>query len=535
MMKVFPNRTAKALVSGILSAVFLLSSSCGKDGKPSRVEEGLARNAEIERPTSREYSGWFPHSGPDRLDRYAEEEPGSGLAILEMWSIDSKLLIVDGGGRLYEYSGESGRWIPAGGYPENLNAVSAAADEKQLYILDQQGLVYAFPADKVRGNRDGLSEPAWAVHPGMDSDWVLAIPGGIACASSDGKLAVLSASDGNVQAFRDIGLPLTGKPVAAGSILAIPRLSGLAALSIPNLEFLWSGDRALSDPPVLRTIQNILAYQGSEGTWHILDARTGTELYSIPTVRGSTLAVDGERWYIAGPDGAVGAFRITDGVPVWTAGAVSEGKTRGPRAALSPPRIALESGRLFVARYPELESWNSETGELIERTEVPAPVDGLFLTPGRLHCRMRGGTVRTYGSGLISSGYPDPESPIRPDPSVSDMIRNLLARYAEPESAVRLAWRAYVPDSAPSPDYRFTVFQYSVQEAGKKTFSLSPAGPDPVFIGVFDAEGSERYTNVGELGVDPSFEFWMEPGTWYIAVGSLRGRELTDSVFLEIR
>ncbi|HRZ90703.1 MAG TPA: hypothetical protein P5117_14570 [Spirochaetia bacterium] len=114
-------------------------------------------------------------------------------------------------------------------------------------------------------------------------------------------------------------------------------------------------------------------------------------------------------------------------------------------------------------------------------------------------------------------------------------ILSQLERYAEPQTAVRLAWRVYVPEAVPSPDNRFTVFRYEVGEAGKKTFSLRPDGQDRMLVAVFDATGEERHANVGELGVDASFEYWTEAGTWYVAVGNLRGQVPEAPVFLDIR
>jgi hypothetical protein len=172
---------------------------------------------------------------------------------------------------------------------------------------------------------------------------------------------------------------------------------------------------------------------------------------------------------------------------------------------------------------------------LIERDKVPGPVDGLYISLGRLVCRMRDGTLRVYGPETVPPAFVDPERAVRPEPIVAQRILSQLERYAEPQTDVRLAWRVYVPGAVPSPDVRFTVFRFEVGEAGKKMFSLRSDGQDRLLVAVFDAAGAERHANVGELGVDASFEYWTETGTWYVAAGNLRGQAPAAPVFLDIR
>ena len=517
----------------LLVALVFLTASCGNTVNRSVSKGRMGEASTVERPDFLDSAGWFPYSGPTRLDQYEDVPFPSGLGIVTVLPIGSYLLASDSIGFMHAYSEKTGILIPLGKQTVEGDPSAMTADLKQFYVADSVGAVHAFPVSDNPGVL--VRERVWSAHPGMIADWILAVPGYIVCVSAGGTICILSAFDGAVQSFRDLGTPLFGKPVAAGSVLVIARVEGLVALSTPNLEFLWSGDRAPFETPVLRTVRNQLAFQDLEGTFRVLDARTGTELYSLPSAKGSIAVGDGERWYIAGPNGGIGAYRITDGVPVWTVGAAAKGGTRSTGSALSPPRIVVEADHLFVANLDELESWNSKTGELIERTKIPSPVDGLYITPGRLYCRMRDGLFRVFGAGLISPFSPDPEGSVKPDPAVSELICKRLERYAESESSIQVAWRVYIPGSVPSPDYRFTVFRYEVQESGKKGFFLSPADRDPIFVGVFDATGSERRTNVGELGVDASFEYWMDKGTWYIAFGNLRGKEASEPLFLEIR
>ncbi|HOX12302.1 MAG TPA: PQQ-binding-like beta-propeller repeat protein [Spirochaetia bacterium] len=530
-------RSVAAVVRSILVASAVLSLSCG--GAGNRISGVGEAEASVERPGAADSSGWYPYPGPVRLDERSDVALEAGPGFSDVLSIGPDLLVRDSFGRLSLYSAELGRFLPWRG-PDTERGTAAivvaiAADSARIYVSQEDGFVHAFPAPSGSGPETEPVKPLWSVHPGMVSDWILAVPERLVCAASDGKIAVLSASEGTVQAFRDLGLPLVGKPVAAGSVLAAARSVGLAALGLPDLEFLWSGDRAPSNLPVLRTVRNLLAFQDHEGILRMLDARTGTELYSISGVQGSALACDGERWYVAGPDDSLGAFGFSDGTPVWTAGAAAERVSLGAGMTRYLPRLAVDSERVYVVHSGGLESWNSRTGELIERSKVPGPVDGLFIAPGRLFCRMRDGTLRAYGPESTQADLLDPQGAIRPDPAVIQRILSQLERYAEPQTAVRLAWRVYVPEAVPSPDNRFTVFRYEVGEAGKKTFSLRPDGQDRMLVAVFDATGEERHANVGELGVDASFEYWTEAGTWYVAVGNLRGQVPEAPVFLDIR
>lgn len=532
----FP-RARCAVVRSILVAAAVLSVSCGNTG--NRNSGARDAEASVERPSAADSSGWFPYSGPVRLDDHSDTALGDGRGFSDVLPVGPDLLVMDSFGKISLYSAELGRVLPWNGpVLEGVTTVIAAAiaaDSARIYVSEENGLVHAFPSPGGYVPTTEPVKPLWSLHPGMVADWILAVPDSLVCASSDGKIAVLSASDGTIQAFRDLGITLVGKPAATGSVLVAARPQGLAALGIPELEFLWSGDRAPSATTVLRTVRQLLAFQDLSGTLRMLDTRTGTELYSVSGVQGSAVACDGERWYVAGPDGSLGAFGFSDGAPVWTAGAAAEVESPGARSNRYPPRVAVDSDRVYVVHSGGLESWNSRTGELIERREAPGPVDGLYITLGRLLCRMRDGTLRTYGPKTTPAVSPDPEGAIRPDPAVTQRILSRLERYAEPEISIRLAWRVYVPGAVPSPDYRFTVFRYEVGEAGKKTFSLRSEGQDRLLVAVFDAEGLERHANVGELGVDASFEYWTEAGTWYVAVGNLRGQVPAAPVFLDIR
>jgi len=85
-------------------------------------------------------------------------------------------------------------------------------------------------------------------------------------------------------------------------------------------------------------------------------------------------------------------------------------------------------------------------------------------------------------------------------------------------------------------DAGFTVFRYNVTESGNRVFKAGTAeGGGGVIVAVYDSNGEERHVNIGELGVDRSFEQWMEPGVWYVAMGRLRGSEETAPAFLGIQ
>lgn len=527
-----PGNASKAMVRILLCAAALASASCGRTEETGGAEEP---DAAIRRPKAEDRSGWFPYPGPDRLDQSADSPVGSGAGISDVLPIGRDLLIADSTGKLHLYHGELREPDPWENPKIKGTAAAVAMDSANVYVADPTGLIRAYSLILDEEADASIGTEAWAVSAGMVPDWILAGSGNLVCVSSEGAITVLSAADGSLRTRRDLGVPLIGKPAAAAGILVVARSAGIAALGIPSLEFLWSGDRAPSDPSSLWTVHHMLAFQDREGALRVLDSRTGAELYGVPAGRGSAVACDGERWYIAGREGGLGAYGVRDGVPRWTSGSASVQDGDRERLPGFAPRLAAGEGRLYLAGSEGLESWNSETGELIERAGIPGPADGLYLAPGRLVCRMRDGTLRSIGAAISPPLVPDLESPVRPEPAVAERIAVRLEHYSESGSAIRLAWRPYIPGAAPSPDHRFTVFRYEVREAGTRSFVLRADGTESMLVAVFDVSGAERYSNVGELGVDDAFEYWTEAGTWYVAAGNLRGRESGGAVFLDIR
>lgn len=527
-----PGKASAAAFRILLVAAALASASCGRTGGTGGAEDP---DAPVQRPNSEDRSGWFPHPGPDRLDLFTDYPIGSGAGFSDVLPIGRDLLVSDSVGNLHLYHGRLGETDPWEKPEIEGPLVAVAADSSNLYAADPTGVVRAYPLILSSDAGAAIGTEAWAASTGMVPDWILAGAGSLICVSSEGGITVLSAADGSLRARRDLGMPLTGKPAAIADVLVVARSAGIAGLGIPSLEFLWSGDRAPSDPSILWTVLHMFAFQDREGTLRVQDSRTGEELYGIPAGMGSAVACDGERWYIAGREGGPGAFGVRDGVPLWTAGTASgQGADRSHLSEFAP-RLAAGEGRLFLASPEGLESWDSGTGELVERVGIPGPVDGLYILSGRLLCRMRDGTLRSIGSAFPPPVGTDLESPVRPEPAVADRIAVRLEHYSESGSPIRLAWRPYVPGAVPSPDYRYTVFRYDVREAGRRTFALRSEGTEGMLVAVFDASGAERYSNVGELGVDESFEYWTEAGTWYVAAGTLRGREPGAAVFLDIR
>lgn len=527
-----PVDAATTMVRILLFAAAFTSASCGRtEGTGGAVDQDAA----IQRPSPEDRSGWFPYPGPDRLDQYADAPVGSGAGISDVLPIGRDLLISDSTGKLFLYHGELREPDPWDNPKIKGPAAAVAMDSANVYVADPTGLIRAYSLIWDDEEDASIGTEAWAVSTATVPDWILAVTGNLVCVSSEGGITVLSAADGSLRTRRDLGVPIIGKPEAADEILLVARSAGIAALGIPSLEFLWSGDRAPLDPSILWTVHDMLAFQDRQGALRVLDSRTGAELYGIPAGRGSAVVCDGERWYIAGLEGGLGAYGVRDGVPQWTSGsaAVQDG-ARGRQPGIAP-RLAAGEGRLYLAGSEGLECWNSGTGELIERAWIPSPVDGLYITPGRLLCRMRDGTLRIIGASLPPPIVPDFEFPVRPEPAVADRIALRLEHYSESGSAIRLAWRPYIPRAAPSPDRRFTVFRYEVREAGNRSFVLRADGEERMLVAVFDASGTERYSNVSELGVDDAFEYWTEAGTWYVVVGNLRGRVSGSAVFLDIR
>ncbi len=525
-------KVSRALLGMVLGASVLFVQSCGREGKArGSTDSGTA--PAVLRPRTADDSGWFGVSGPERLDGSEDLFLPSGAGIRDLRTAGRDLLVLDTAGRLYKVTeGPGAQDVLA--EPERGERISAMeSGPAGLVLAEESGSVRAYFPSTDSGQGRGPGAESWSSTPGFRSDWVLDAEGSFVCVASDGRIAVLSASDGAVQAFRDLGYPFTGKPAVAGDVLAIPRDSGIVALAIPSLEFLWSGTRIPAGSAPFRTVDSLLAFQDRDGPVQVVEARKGTELYSVPAEKDSSLACDGDRWYVAGPDGRLGAFRVSDGVPVWTAG--SAGADPNRERPLLRARLALDDSRLYLAGAEGLESWNSGTGERIERVRVDGEVDGLYLTPGRLHIRLRDGSLRTYGGKSEGGSYPNLDALIRPIPGVEERIARRLEAYAEPGTPVEIAWRTLIPGAVPSPDYRFTIFRYEVGEAGTRSFSQRSDGADRILVAVFDANGEERHSNVGELGVDLSFEYWLEAGIWYIAAGRLRGSELSGPVFLDIR
>ncbi len=527
----FPGKASAAAFRILLVAAALASASCGRTGGIGGAEDP---DAPVQRPNSEDRSGWFPHPGPDRLDLFTDYPIGSGAGFSDVLPIGRDLLVSDSVGNLHLYHGGLGGTDPWEKPEIKGPVVAVAADSSNLYAADPTGVVRAYPLILSSDAGAAIGTEAWAVSTGMVPDWILAGAGSLICVSSEGGITVLSAADGSLRARRDLGMPLTGKPAAIADVLVVARSAGIAGLGFPSLEFLWSGDRAPSDPSILWTARHMFAFQDREGTLRVLDSRTGEDLYGIPAGMGSAVACDGERWYIAGREGGPGAFGVRDGVPLWTAGSASGQDVDRGRLPGFSPRLAAGEGRLFLASPEGLESWDSGTGELVERVGIPGPLDGLYIAPGRLYCRMRDGTLRSIGAEFPPA-VPDLESPVRPEPAVAERIAGRLEHYSESGSPILLTWRPYVPGAVPSPDYRFTVFRYDVREAGKRSFALRSDGEERMLVAVFDAAGAERHSNVGELGVDDAFEYWTEAGTWYIVAGNLRGREPDSAVFLDIR
>jgi len=530
-----PGRRSAAGIAALLLMVLALGSSCGRGGIPGEaMPPGGPESARV-RPDISDSSGWFPSRGPERLEEHQDLPLGNGAGFRDVQVIGTELFVLDSAGRLFTVSGDYPYFLPwreaAGGY--GLTAMTA--DKAFAYILDENGTVRAFPLPSAFGSVFRPDPETWASSPGFIPDWILCVSGSVVCASSVGRIAVLSASDGTVRSDLDLGVPLAGKPAVAGTVLVLPRTSGLTALKLPDLEFLWSLDRPPSNSALLRTARRMLAFQDREGYLKVLDAETGAELYAVPAGENSAVACDGERWYIAGSDGSLGSFGVSDGVPVWTAGAARGGAEAVPGSSRFIPRLAVEEGRLFLAGPAGLEAWDSGAGDLQERVPLSGWVDGLYVATGRLFVRLRDGTLRLCGNGRAASEGLDMEAPVRPDSATAERIAARLEKYAEPGISPSLAWRAYVPEAVASPDYRFTVFRYEVREAGNRSFSLLPDGPARILVALFDSSGEERHSNIGELGVDPSFEQWLEAGVWYVAAGRLRGAAPAVPVFLRIR
>ncbi len=530
-----PGRRFAADIAAFLIAVLVLGSSCGRGGGPGGAEPREGPESAVERPEFSDSSGWFPSRGPERLDERRDLTLGNGAGFRDLLAIGADLLVLDGAGRLFTVSGEYPYFLPWRQAAGGSGFTAMTADTAFAYVADESGTVRAFPLPPGSGSALRPDPEAWASSPGFVPDWISGVSGSVVCASSAGRIAVLSASDGTVRSVLDLGTALAGKPAVAGTVLAVPKASGLTALKLPGLEFLWSLDRPLSDSALLRTVRRKLAFQDREGYLRIHDALTGEELYSVPAGKDSAVACDGERWYVAGPDGSLGSFGVSDGVPVWTAGAAGGGGTAVAGTSRFIPRLAVEEGRLFLAGPRGLEAWDSGAGDLRERVPFPGWADGLYAAPGRLYVRLRDGILHLYGNG--GAEYPglDLEAPVRPDPAIAERISARLEKYSEPGLPFRPAWRPYVPDAVPSPDSRFTVFRYEVTEPGNRVFSLIPNGPDRILVVLFDSSGEERHSNVGELGVDASFGQWLEAGIWYVAAGILRGSPPQAPVFLRIR
>lgn len=517
----------------LLWGAVLIFPSCGRTGDPLGARGPDTPPTEVVRPRGSDDSGWFPVSGPERLAEYEDRFLPSGAGFRDLRTAGPGLLILDNAGGLYTVpanNGDLGLFV----LPAQETALSAmAAGTAGIYLADDSGTIRSFVPTQDFGRNGGAWGEAWSAAPGFRPDWLMDADGSLICASGEGGIAVLAAGDGAVQAFRDLGFPFSGKPVVAGDVLAIPRANGIVALRIPSLEFLWSGTRIPADSAPLRAVGTILAFQDRTGPVYVVDARTGTELYSLPADTDSSVACDGDRWYVAGSDGRLGAFRLSDGVPVWTAGAAGEApEAMAPRVRT---RLAVDDSRLYLASAVGLESWSSGTGERIDQVRMDGEMDGLYLTPGRLYVRFRGGTLRIYGGGTETGSYPDLDSRVRPSLDVVERISLRLEAYAEPGAPVDAAWRTYISGAVPSLDYRFTIFRYESREAGTRIFSQRSDSADRILVAVFDADGEERHSNVGELGVDASFEYWLEAGTWYVAAGRLRGSEPAGPVFLEIR
>ena len=520
-------------LSWALSLILILTVSCGKDrgGSGSAADP----NAKGTLPVASDSSGWFASRGPERLEDFRDLSIGSDAGFTDVQAAGSDLWILSNGGAVYRAHSGSADPVFFPGLSEDSRARAFAAEASAVFVSEEGGAVHAFRPPQGTGEEEIGGSRVWSSMPGFVPDWLLAVDGYLVCSSSNGMIGVLSASDGSVVAFLDLGISLAARPAAAGTVLVVPKIAGLAALRLPKLEFLWSGLTAPAAGGQLRTIKDSLAFQDSEGPLRVLEAETGKERYMLPAGKGAAAACDGERWYIAGAEGSLGAFSFSDGVPIWTAGSSRVEKSTKTEASRFQPRIAAGEGRLYLAGAEGLEAWDSQTGELLERSPSPSWVDGLYMIPGQLYARLRGGVLRLYGRDEMPSAGPDLETRVRPEPKAAERIASRLEKYAEPGTPVSVAWRAYVSEAAPSPDSRFTVFLLEVREAGKRVFTLRPDDAEKLLVSVFDSNGEERNSNVGELGVDVSFEQWLEQGTWYVATGPLRGIRYTDHVFLEIR
>jgi hypothetical protein len=411
------------------------------------------------------------------------------------------------------------------------SAVAIAVNGDELFVAEEGGGVRAFRYTEGQSLID-----LWQASLGFPVDQLLtAGTEHVVCISQAGKIAVLSALDGASKSFLDLRESLTGRSSVAGVTLLVSKAAGVTAFNIPNLQFLWTNDSPPSPGKSICTCNGILVFEDDKGLFHILDAATGKERYSLSAMGGQA-ASDGERLYLSGRDGNLGAYNLMDGVPIWTTGASSPASSTIPGESIEAPRLAITKGRVYLAGPSALEIWNSVSGELIDRVPLSSRTDGIAVLSGVLCILARGSGPYCFGPCPDAADPLSIEAFTRPDAEVIQRITTALEKYSDPNGSVpKLAWRAYVQEAVLVEGADFTIFRYDVKEAGSHSFRALSTEGEGALIALFDSNGEERHVNVGELGVDKTFKQWQEAGGWYVALGHLRGSQGTLPAFLEIQ
>lgn len=323
-------------------------------------------------------TGVMPGPGPAGLLRVAWESQRNGAIHFTVMPLvaDDLVVVADDGGFLTALDEATGaeRWSRQ--LPGALLATPVIL-EGLVVAADEDGAIGAFAL------ADG--SPRWEADAGGPVSASLSIAdGGVLISTENGGLVLLEPATGAERWRVAVDGPIVRGPAVAGGVIFVGTENGsLLAVDAATQRTIWARDdlgpnRAGTPAVVDGRVYVGLGLEGDPdpGTIHVLDARTGADVWSfaIGSVEQVHVGAVGDgRVFGVSTDATVIALAAADGRVLWT---IETGSPNGALAGLAGDSLFVSSGDGSIRSIDVADGSVRWTYEVAGDPTIPVVIDG---------------------------------------------------------------------------------------------------------------------------------------------------------------